>query len=60
VTKTYEVADAQRDDESLSAADLISAYERGGAELRAAVSGMTDDELRRQRVNSALTPSDCA
>jgi uncharacterized damage-inducible protein DinB len=50
VTEPYEVADAQRDDGSLSAADLISAYERGVADLRAAASGMTGDELRSRPV----------
>lgn len=50
MTKPSEVADAQRDDGSLSAADLISAYERGVAEFRAAVSGMTGDELRSRPV----------
>ncbi len=50
VTTTYGVADAQRDDGSLSAADLLSAYEGGTADFRAAVSGMTGDELRRRPV----------
>jgi uncharacterized damage-inducible protein DinB len=50
VTTPYEVADAQRDDGSLSIADLIAAYERGIADLRAAVSGMTEDEVRRRPV----------
>ncbi len=50
MTELYEVADAQRDDVSLSAADLISAYEWGVADLHAALSGMTDDELRRRPV----------
>ena len=35
------VADAQRDDPALTAADLISAYEKGVEELRLAVAGMT-------------------
>src|SRR5262249_28682022 len=43
-------ADAQRDDGLLSTADLISAYERGVADLRAAVSGMTDEDLRRRPI----------
>ncbi len=50
MTKPYEADDAQRDDGSLTAADLICAYERGVADLRAAVSGMTDDELRNRPV----------
>src|SRR5262249_47631281 len=45
VTEPDEVADAQRDDGSLTTADLISSYERGVADLRAAVSGMTDEDL---------------
>lgn len=50
MTKPYEADDAQRDDGSLSAADLISAYEQGVADLRAAVSGMNGDELRGRPV----------
>lgn len=51
MTKPYEVADAQRDDGSLPATDLISVYERGVADLRAAVSGMTGDGLRRRPIS---------
>jgi uncharacterized damage-inducible protein DinB len=50
VPKPYEVADAQRDDGALSAADLISAYERGVDDLRTAVSGMTGEELRSRPI----------
>jgi uncharacterized damage-inducible protein DinB len=50
VTRTYQAADAQQDDGSLPAADLISAYERGVADLRSAVLGITGDELRRRPV----------
>jgi uncharacterized damage-inducible protein DinB len=50
MTQSYEVADAQRDDGSLSTADLISAYERGVADLRAAVSGMTAADPRSRPV----------
>jgi uncharacterized damage-inducible protein DinB len=39
------VADAQRDDDTLSVADLISAYEQGVEELRVAVAGMTKEQL---------------
>ena len=39
------VADAQRDDSALTAADLISAYEQGVEELRLAVAGMTGEQL---------------
>ena len=44
------VADAQRDDDALSVADLISAYERGVEELRAAVAGLTGEQLRSRPV----------
>ncbi len=46
----YEVADAQRDDGSQTAADLISAYEGGVDDLLAAVSGMSGDELRSRPI----------
>lgn len=45
------VADAQRDDDALTAADLISAYERGIEELRLAVAGMTFEQLRSRPVS---------
>jgi uncharacterized damage-inducible protein DinB len=38
--------DAQRDNDTLTAADLISAYEKGVEELRVAVAGMTKEQLR--------------
>ena len=44
------VAHAQRDDDALSVADLISAYERGVAELRAAVAGLTGEQVRSRPV----------
>ena len=44
------VAHAQRDDDALSVADLISAYERGVEELRAAVAGLTGEQLRSRPV----------
>src|SRR5262245_57053579 len=50
VNKSYEAADAQKDDESLSLAGLISAYERGVDDLRAAISGMTGGELRSRPI----------
>ena len=40
------VADAQRDDDALTVAALISAYEQGVEELRLAVAGMTVEQLR--------------
>ena len=44
------VADAQRDDDALTATDLISAYENGVEELRVAVAGMTVEQLRSRPV----------
>jgi uncharacterized damage-inducible protein DinB len=44
------VADAQRDDDALSVADLISAYESGVEELRLAVAGLTAEQLRSRPV----------
>ena len=44
------VADAQRDDPALAPADLISAYEQGVEELRAAVAGLTSEQLRSRPV----------
>jgi uncharacterized damage-inducible protein DinB len=46
----YEVSHAQRDNESLTPADLIAAYERGIDELRAAVAGLTPDQLRSRPI----------
>src|SRR3984957_4539471 len=40
------VAEAQRDDGRVPVVDLIAAYEQGVEELRAAVTGMTVEELR--------------
>ena len=44
------VADAQRDDNSVPAVDLIRAYEQGIEELRAAVAGMTAEQQRSRPV----------
>jgi uncharacterized damage-inducible protein DinB len=44
------VADAQRDDPTRTAEDLISAYEKGVDELRLAVAGMTVEQLRSRPV----------
>jgi uncharacterized damage-inducible protein DinB len=44
------VEDAQKDDDMLSVADLISAYEKGIEELRLAVAGMTVEQLRSRPV----------
>jgi uncharacterized damage-inducible protein DinB len=44
------VEDAQKDDDTLTVADLISAYEKGVEELRLAVAGMTVGQLRSRPV----------
>jgi uncharacterized damage-inducible protein DinB len=44
------VANAQKDDGTLTVADLISAYEKGVEELRLAVAGMTVEQLRSRPV----------
>ena len=44
------VPHAQRDDDALPVADLISAYEQGVEELRAAVAGLTGEQLRSRPV----------
>src|SRR5262249_53457259 len=44
------MAGMQRDDESVGAADLIAAYEQGIADLRAAVAGMTAEQVRSRPV----------
>jgi len=44
------VADAQRDDDTITVADLISAYEKGIGDLRVAVAGMTGEQLRSRPV----------
>jgi hypothetical protein len=44
------IAGAQRDDNTLTVADLISSYETGIEELRVAVAGMTDEQLRSRPV----------
>ena len=43
-------ADAQRDDDARTTADLISAYEKGVEELRLAVAGITVEQLRSRPV----------
>jgi len=50
VTKTCEAVDAQKDDESLSVEHLLSVYDQGVADLRAAVSGMTGEMLRSRPI----------
>ncbi len=44
------IARGQRDEPSMSVADLIAAYERGVEELRGAVAGMTNEQLRARPV----------
>jgi uncharacterized damage-inducible protein DinB len=43
-------AHAQRDERALSVSDLISAYEQGIDDLRAAVAGMTGEQLRARPI----------
>ena len=50
MTTTYEVADAQRDDNLLPVAEMISAYERGIDDLRSSVAGLSEDQLRLRPV----------
>ena len=50
MTAPYGPADAQRDDPALTTAELIAAYERGVEDLRAAVAGMTPEQLRARPV----------
>lgn len=44
------VEHAQKDDNTLTSLDLISAYEKGIEELRVAVAGMTGEQLRSRPV----------
>lgn len=44
------VESAQKDDDTLTVANLISAYEEGIEELRLAVAGMTGEQLRSRPV----------
>ena len=50
MTAYTSVAAAQQDDLERTTADLIAAYEQGAAALRAAVSGLTADQLRARPV----------
>jgi uncharacterized damage-inducible protein DinB len=50
MNKAYEVSDAQRDDATISPVDLIAAYERGIDDLRNAVAGLNDKQLRLRPV----------
>jgi uncharacterized damage-inducible protein DinB len=50
MTISNNVAEAQTDNTNLTVAELILAYERGSDELRASVSGMTDEQLRTRPI----------
>ena len=50
MTAYTSVAAAQQDDLKRTTADLIAAYEQGATALRAAVSGLTADQLRARPV----------
>jgi hypothetical protein len=45
LTTSNEVGEAQRDDDSVSSADLIAAYEQRFDDLRTAVAGMTVEQI---------------
>jgi hypothetical protein len=49
----------QRDDEALGSAELIAAYERGIDELRAAVAGMTPDQVLARPVPGKWSTVEC-
>jgi hypothetical protein len=53
------VEHAQRDDNTLTAADLISAYEQGVEELRLAVAGMAGEQLRSSPVAGKWSTRSC-
>src|SRR5436190_1601926 len=39
------LSESQRDDDSVTTADLVAAYERGSKDLQTAVAGMTTEEI---------------
>lgn len=49
----------QRDDEALGPAELVAAYERGIEELRAAVAGMTPEQVRARPVAGKWSTLEC-
>ena len=49
----------QRDDDSLGSADLIAAYERGIDDLRAAVAGMTKEQVLARPVPGKWSTQEC-
>jgi len=51
MTNPNDVSAPQRDESSLSPAELIEAYERGVDELRASVDGLTADQLRMRPIS---------
>jgi uncharacterized damage-inducible protein DinB len=48
--QTSAVPDAQFDDDELSFAELVSIYEKGVEELRSAVAGMSEEQVRSRPV----------
>lgn len=53
------MAKMQGDDNSLSAADLIAAYEQGISELRAAVAGMTKEQVLARPIAGKWSTVEC-
>ena len=49
----------QRDDETLGSADLIAAYERGIDDLRAAVAGMTTEQVLARPIPGKWSTVEC-
>jgi hypothetical protein len=57
--KAEYMAGMQRDDESVGTADLIAAYERGVDELRAAVAGLTPEQMLARPVAGKWSTLEC-
>jgi hypothetical protein len=57
--KTEYMEMMQRDDDSLSSSDLIGAYERGTDDLRAAVAGMTNEQVLARPVPGRWSTMEC-
>ena len=53
------MAEMQRDDESVGATDLIAAYEQGIDDLRAAVAGMTKEQVLARPVPGKWSTVEC-
>src|SRR5215831_11894966 len=53
------MARMQRDDETLGSAELIAAYEQGSDDLRAAVAGMTKEQVLARPVPGRWSTVEC-